>query len=217
MTEHEAYGSPEASVPEEVSPEATSVRRSIAPAVAMGVAIAVAIAFAVGAVVLTGPSSPLTRDLPAMLPPSVENANDFSPPKYMQTMECTEDVRPIYGDDEITVWVGEQHGGFGATSESEVFACMMVDVLDPNQPSTGFVANTPERFNAGALGMGINSFGEIIALPANAPLTRAEYGGMQARGDHVLVAPFGTSCDARVRIPTTNGLGALQVRPMCGN
>lgn len=40
---------------------------------------------------------------------------------------------------------------------------------------------------------------------------------MQARGDYVLVAPFGTTCDARVRIPTTNGLGALQVRTMCGD
>ncbi|GAA2177336.1 hypothetical protein GCM10009847_02820 [Leucobacter tardus] len=216
MTEHEAYGSLEAAVPKEVAPETTGVRRSIAPAVAMGVAIAVAIAFAVGAVVLTGPSSPLTRDLPAMLPPSVQNADDFSHPAYALSMECDQEVRPIYGDDEITVWVGEQHGGFGATSDSDVFACMMVDVLDPEKPVTGGSATAPERFNTHGFGLSITSLGEIIVLPANAPLTKAEYGGMQARGDHVLVAPFGTSCDARTRIPTTNGLGALQLRPMCG-
>lgn len=216
MTEHQAYGSPDAAVPSEVAPETRRVQRSIAPAAVMWLAIVVAVAFAIGAIVLTGPGSPLTRGLPAQLPPAVENASDFSHPDYVESMECSEDVRPIYGDEEIVVWAGTQQGGFGASESDEVLACMMVDVLDPEKPVTGSSATTPERFNASGTGLAITSLGEIIVLPANATLTAESYGGMQARGDHVLVAPFGTDCDARVRIPTAGGIGSVELRPMCG-
>lgn len=217
MTEHQAYGSSDAAVSSAVAPETRPVRRSIAPAVVMWIAIVVAVAFAVGAIVLTGPGSPLTRGLPAQLPPAVENPGDFSHPDYVESMECDEDVRPIYGDDEVTVWAGTQRGGFGAADVDEERVCVAVDILDPAQPARAWVATSPDSFNASGASLGISTIGEFSVLPGNAPAIGQDYGGMDALNEHVLFAQQGTDCDARVRIPTSDGIGSVELRPMCGN
>lgn len=217
MTEHQAYGSPDAAVPSEVAPETRRVRRSIAPAVVMWLAVFVAIVFAIGAVVLTGPGSPLTRGLPAQLPPAVENASDFSHPDYVESMECSEDVRPIYGDDEIVVWAGTQQGEFGSADAGEERVCVAVDILDPAQPARAWVATSPDSFNVSGVSLGISTIGEFSVLPGNAPATGQDYGGMDALNEHVLFAQQGADCDARVRIPTVGGIGSVELRPMCGN